>query len=39
LLDALKKAGVKKVFIEQDGTADGDELAAVRQAYEFLKGV
>ncbi len=36
LLDALKKAGVKEVFIEQDGTASGDELGAVRQAYQFL---
>ncbi len=36
MLDALKKAGVKEVFIEQDGTANGDELGAVRQAYQFL---
>ena len=36
LLDALKKAGVKEIFIEQDGTASGDELGAVRQAYQFL---
>jgi sugar phosphate isomerase/epimerase len=36
LLDALEKAGVKKIFIEQDGTASGDELGAVRQAYQFL---
>lgn len=36
LLDALKKAGVKEIFIEQDGTATGDELGAVRQAYQFL---
>jgi sugar phosphate isomerase/epimerase len=36
LLDALTKAGAKEVFIEQDGTATGDELGAVRQAYQFL---
>ena len=36
LLDALKKAGVKEISIEQDGTASGDELGAVRQAYQFL---
>jgi sugar phosphate isomerase/epimerase len=36
LLDALKKAGVQEIFIEQDGTASGDEVGAVRQAYEFL---
>ena len=36
MLDALNKAGVKQVFIEQDGTATGDEVDAVRQAYEFL---
>ena len=24
------------VFIEQDGTAAGDELGAVRQAYQYL---
>ncbi|MGB6688894.1 MAG: sugar phosphate isomerase/epimerase [Terracidiphilus sp.] len=36
LLDALKKAGVREIFIEQDGTASGDELGAVRQAYQFL---
>jgi sugar phosphate isomerase/epimerase len=36
LLDALKNAGVKEIFIEQDGTASGDELGAVRQAYQFL---
>ena len=39
LLSALKKAGVKEVFIEQDGTAAGDELGAVRQGFEFLKRV
>jgi sugar phosphate isomerase/epimerase len=36
MLSDLKKAGVKEVFIEQDGTASGDELGAVRQAYQFL---
>jgi len=36
LLDALRKAGVKEIFIEQDGTSSGDELGAVRQAYQFL---
>lgn len=36
MLSALKQAGVKEVFIEQDGTASGDELGAVRQAYQFL---
>ena len=36
LLAALNRAGVKEVFIEQDGTASGDELGAVRQAYQFL---
>jgi sugar phosphate isomerase/epimerase len=36
MLGALDKAGVKKIFIEQDGTAAGDELGAVRQAYQFL---
>ena len=38
-LDALHKAGVKKIFIEQDGTPTGDELGAVRQAYQFLINV
>jgi sugar phosphate isomerase/epimerase len=38
-LDALGKAGVKEIFIEQDGTAAGDELGAVRQAYQFLRSV
>lgn len=38
-LDALHKAGVKKIFIEQDGTGAGDELGAVRQAYQFLINV
>lgn len=36
MLGSLQKAGVKRVFIEQDGTASGDELGAVRQAYQFL---
>jgi sugar phosphate isomerase/epimerase len=36
MLTALKQAGVKEVFIEQDGTASGDELGAVRQAYQYL---
>jgi sugar phosphate isomerase/epimerase len=36
MLRALKQAGVKEIFIEQDGTASGDELGAVRQAYQFL---
>jgi sugar phosphate isomerase/epimerase len=36
LLGALKKVGVQEIFIEQDGTAAGDELAPVRQAYQFL---
>jgi sugar phosphate isomerase/epimerase len=38
-LAALHKAGVKEIFIEQDGTATGDELRAVRQAYQFLINV
>ena len=36
LLAALNKTNVKEIFIEQDGTATGDELAVVRQAYQFL---
>lgn len=36
MLDALHTAGVKQVFIEQDGTANGDEVGAVRQAYQYL---
>jgi sugar phosphate isomerase/epimerase len=36
MLGALHKAGVKQVFIEQDGTASGDELGVVEQAYQFL---
>ncbi len=36
MLGALNKAGVKQIFIEQDGTATGDELGTVRQAYGFL---
>ena len=39
LLAALDHAGVKKIFIEQDGTGAGDELGAVRQAYQFLQQV
>jgi sugar phosphate isomerase/epimerase len=39
MIGALKKAGVKEIFIEQDGTAGGDELGAVRQAYEYLRKV
>jgi sugar phosphate isomerase/epimerase len=37
LLRGLKGAGVKEIFIEQDGTASGDELGAVRQAFQFLQ--
>ena len=36
MMTELKKAGVKQTFIEQDGTAAGDELGAVRQAYQYL---
>lgn len=36
MLGSLHKAGVKRIFIEQDGTASGDEIRAVRQAYEYL---
>jgi len=36
MMTELKKAGVKQTFIEQDGTATGDELGAVRQAYNYL---
>lgn len=36
MLGALNQAGVKEILIEQDGTASGDELGAVRQAYQFL---
>lgn len=36
LLEALRKTNVKEIFIEQDGTATGDELGTVRQAYRFL---
>jgi sugar phosphate isomerase/epimerase len=36
MLDALNRAGVHDIFIEQDGTASGDELEPVRQAYQFL---
>jgi len=35
-MTSLKNAGVKQVFIEQDGTAAEDELGAVRQAYDYL---
>ena len=36
MMTSLQKAGVKQTFIEQDGTATGDELGAVRQAYNYL---
>ena len=36
MIGSLNRAGVKEIFIEQDGTATGDELGAVRQAYQFL---
>ena len=36
LLRALGETSVKEIFIEQDGTAAGDEIGAVRQAYDFL---
>lgn len=36
MLGALDRAGVKEIFIEQDGTATGDEVGAVRQAYQYL---
>ena len=36
MIGALNNAGVKEIFIEQDGTANGDEVGAVRQAYQFL---
>jgi hypothetical protein len=36
MLGVFDKAGVKEIFIDQDGTAAGDELGAVRQAYQFL---
>lgn len=36
MIGALNKAGVKEIFIEQDGTASGDEVGAVKQAYDFL---
>ena len=36
MMTSLQKAGVKQTFIEQDGTATGDELGAVRQAYQYL---
>lgn len=39
MLAALRHAGVKEIFIEQDGTASGDEPGAVRQAYQYLRQV
>lgn len=39
MLGALNKAGVKEIFIEQDGTATGDELAAVQQAHQYLRSL
>jgi hypothetical protein len=36
MLGALDNAGIKKIFIEQDGTTADDELGAERQAYKFL---
>jgi sugar phosphate isomerase/epimerase len=39
MMTQLKKAGVKQTFIEQDGTANGVELAAVRQAYNYLLNI
>lgn len=36
LLATLQRAGVKQILIEQDGTETGDELAVVKQAYQFL---
>ncbi|HEY2471196.1 MAG TPA: sugar phosphate isomerase/epimerase [Terracidiphilus sp.] len=36
MIGALNNAGVKEIFIEQDGTASGDEVGAVKQAYDFL---
>jgi sugar phosphate isomerase/epimerase len=35
-LAALKKTGVKEIFIEQDGTTNGNELETVHQAYQYL---
>jgi hypothetical protein len=39
MMSSLQGAGVKRTFIEQDGTATGDELEAVRQAYNYLLSV
>lgn len=39
LLTTLDAAGIRDIFIEQDGTAAGHELEAVRQAYGYLKTV
>lgn len=36
MMTSIQKAGVKQTFIEQDGTATGDEIGAVRQAYDYL---
>ena len=36
MVTSLQKAGVKQILIEQDGTATGNELEAVRQAYNHL---
>ena len=38
-LAELRKAGVKEIYIEQDGTGAGDEIDAVRQAYQYLRQV
>ena len=37
LLTTLRAAGIREIFLEQDGTSAGDELEAVRQAYGYLK--
>jgi sugar phosphate isomerase/epimerase len=39
LLATLRAQGIREVFIEQDGTPTGQELEAVRQAYQYLKTV
>lgn len=39
LLATLQKAGVREIFIEQDGTAGHHELATVRQAFDYLQTV
>ena len=36
MMAELQKAGVKQTFVEQDGTAAGDEIGAVSQAYNYL---